>query len=83
MYGGVAFSFIIFIILLTLGLDIVAVAILGIGICMSYIQKNTLVCPKCDTKLKVGHDLSSKYYTGYHMLISKKCLNCGHSLDIK
>jgi predicted nucleotidyltransferase len=39
--------------------------------------------PKCDTKLKVGYDLSSKYYTGYHMFLSRKCLNCGHSLDIK
>jgi hypothetical protein len=82
MYGVSAFSFIISIILLTLGLDIAAIAVFVIGVCVSQIQKNTIACPKCGTKLKVGHDLFSKYYTGYRTFLSKHCLNCDCNLDM-
>jgi hypothetical protein len=80
-YGGLLFVFIISCIFFALDFGIAGSILLLVGVCIIYILKGKVICPECNTPLKVGDNYWSKYYTGFHLVLSKKCLKCGYDLD--
>jgi hypothetical protein len=77
------FSFLLFIIFLVCNLEFIGILLWLIGICIIVILLMRIVCPKCKTKLQVGHSYFSRFFTGYHPFLSKKCLKCGYHLDVE
>jgi hypothetical protein len=80
-YLGILSSFLSFCIFISLDLGIIAIVILTLGICVSVICAMQIKCPKCNTRLYLGHNLFSAYYNGYRFFLPKKCLKCGEELD--
>ena len=71
----------IFIILGSIGFKVIASAVFFVGTAISSFSAYQVKCPKCNTPVRAGHDLFSKYYKGSLLFVPKKCLKCGTELD--
>jgi hypothetical protein len=83
-FAGPLLSLLISYFLSLIGYVIVGTIVFVCGSLFCFILCLKVVCcPHCKTSLSASVNMFSKHYTGYKLLVPKKCVNCGYELKLR